>query len=195
MNTYETPKGSEGLHGFCAGGPTFRIGFAGPPGAGKSTFIDRFSRFLMERTNGTGLITADTTGSNDTKAALMQPSDMYHNIAVIPVDPSSHFSGGSILGDKTRMEYLSKLPSRPFVDTDIDYSNPEYYFPTSVVPEGNNCDSPTGDGRGAGGTAYVRAAPTRGILGGVAEYTCDIITLCESSGVDTVLIESVGVGE
>ena len=40
----------------------------------------------------------------------------------------------------------------------------------------------------------ARAAPTRGILGGVAEYTCDIITLCESSGVDTVLIESVGVG-
>ena len=34
-----------------------------------------------------------------------------------------------------------------------------------------------------------------GILGGIAEYTCDINNLCENSGYDTVLIESVGVGQ
>ena len=35
----------------------------------------------------------------------------------------------------------------------------------------------------------------RGVLGGIAEYTTDVITLCESSGYDTILVESVGVGQ
>jgi LAO/AO transport system kinase len=61
------------------GGAT-RIGITGVPGVGKSTFIEAFGMHLIE--NG-------------------------HRIAVLAVDPSSTISGGSILGDKTRMQRLS----------------------------------------------------------------------------------------
>jgi LAO/AO transport system kinase len=60
--------------------PSLRIGISGPPGVGKSTFIDRF---------GTMLCRAG------------------HRVAVLAVDPSSSLSGGSILGDKTRMAHLA----------------------------------------------------------------------------------------
>lgn len=81
-------------------------------GAGKSTFIEALGTRLIKKAN---------------------------KVAVIPVDPSSHISGGSILGDKTRMEVLSRSSD-----------------------------------------AYVRASPTRGVLGGIAEHTVDVITLCEA---------------
>jgi LAO/AO transport system kinase len=68
-------------------GHSFRIGISGAPGAGKSTFIERFGLFLVERG---------------------------HRVAVLAVDPSSAISGGSILGDKTRMELLTRDP-RAFV--------------------------------------------------------------------------------
>jgi len=64
-------------------GGAIRIGLSGTPGAGKSTFIEAFGTFL-------------------TKAG--------HKVAVLAVDPSSRRSGGSILGDKTRMERLSRDP-------------------------------------------------------------------------------------
>ncbi|WP_243386398.1 methylmalonyl Co-A mutase-associated GTPase MeaB [Bacillus kexueae] len=60
---------------------SIRIGITGVPGAGKSTFIDTFGSFLT----GLGL-----------------------KVAVLAVDPSSNVSKGSILGDKTRMERLSR---------------------------------------------------------------------------------------
>jgi LAO/AO transport system kinase len=62
-------------------GKSIRIGITGVPGAGKSTFIEAFGKFLCE--NG-------------------------HRVAVLAVDPSSSITGGSILGDKTRMENLSR---------------------------------------------------------------------------------------
>lgn len=62
-------------------GHSVRIGFTGVPGAGKSTLIDKFGSYLCK--NG-------------------------HSVAVLAVDPSSTLSGGSILGDKTRMELLIK---------------------------------------------------------------------------------------
>jgi LAO/AO transport system kinase len=65
-------------------GGAVRIGLSGTPGAGKSTFIEAFGTFL-------------------TKAG--------HKVAVLAVDPSSRRSGGSILGDKTRMERLSRDPN------------------------------------------------------------------------------------
>ncbi|WP_257141177.1 methylmalonyl Co-A mutase-associated GTPase MeaB [Bacillus sp. AFS015802] len=68
-------------------GNSFRIGITGVPGAGKSTFIEQFGEMLCEE----GL-----------------------RVAVLAIDPSSSISGGSILGDKTRMEQLSKNP-RAFV--------------------------------------------------------------------------------
>ena len=62
------------------GGNSLRIGLSGVPGVGKSTFIEVLGLFLIERG---------------------------HRVAVLAVDPSSSVSGGSILGDKTRMERLS----------------------------------------------------------------------------------------
>lgn len=60
-----------------------RIGMSGTPGVGKSTFIEAFGTMLTEQG---------------------------HRVAVLAVDPSSARSGGSILGDKTRMELLSRNP-------------------------------------------------------------------------------------
>lgn len=62
-------------------GSAIRLGITGTPGAGKSTFLDAFGMLLV----GEG-----------------------HRVAVIAVDPSSPISGGSILGDKTRMSALSR---------------------------------------------------------------------------------------
>ncbi len=62
-------------------GNSIRIGITGVPGVGKSTFIESFGSFLVE--DG-------------------------HKLAVLAIDPSSKKSGGSILGDKTRMDTLSK---------------------------------------------------------------------------------------
>ncbi|MGQ0664565.1 MAG: methylmalonyl Co-A mutase-associated GTPase MeaB [Pseudomonadota bacterium] len=64
-----------------ATGNAVRIGITGAPGVGKSTFIDAFGLSLI----GAG-----------------------HRVAVLAVDPSSPRSGGSILGDKTRMEELAR---------------------------------------------------------------------------------------
>lgn len=61
-------------------GSSSRIGVTGAPGVGKSTFIDELGTQLTERG---------------------------HRVAVLAVDPSSAISGGSILGDKTRMDRLS----------------------------------------------------------------------------------------
>ncbi|WP_171828728.1 methylmalonyl Co-A mutase-associated GTPase MeaB [Kinneretia aquatilis] len=61
-------------------GNSFRLGISGVPGVGKSTFIEALGLFLIARG---------------------------HRVAVLAVDPSSSVSGGSILGDKTRMERLS----------------------------------------------------------------------------------------
>lgn len=65
-------------------GKSVRLGITGVPGVGKSTFIERFGLQLIE-------------GG--------------HRVAVLAVDPSSKVSGGSILGDKTRMEQLGRDPA------------------------------------------------------------------------------------
>jgi len=62
-------------------GKSIRLGISGPPGVGKSTFIESFGQHLIEAG---------------------------HKVAVLAIDPSSKISGGSILGDKTRMTELSK---------------------------------------------------------------------------------------
>ena len=61
-------------------GNSFRLGISGVPGVGKSTFIEALGLYLIEQG---------------------------HRVAVLTIDPSSTVSGGSILGDKTRMEKLS----------------------------------------------------------------------------------------
>ena len=61
-------------------GKSFRLGITGVPGVGKSTFIENFGLYLISKG---------------------------HKVAVLAIDPSSPLSGGSVLGDKTRMEKLS----------------------------------------------------------------------------------------
>jgi LAO/AO transport system kinase len=73
---------------------------------------------------------------------------------VLAVDPSSRRSGGSIMGDKTRMERLARDPR-----------------------------------------AFIRPSPSGGTLGGVARRTREAALLCEASGFDVVLVETVGVGQ
>ena len=65
-------------------GKSFRLGISGVPGVGKSTFIEALGLYLIARG---------------------------HRLAVLAVDPSSQRTGGSILGDKTRMELLSREPA------------------------------------------------------------------------------------
>jgi LAO/AO transport system kinase len=108
-------------------GGSLRVGITGAPGVGKSSFIDRFGAHLV------------ASG---------------RKLAVLAVDPSSTLTGGSILGDKTRMQELSLLPE-----------------------------------------AFVRPSPSAGTLGGAARKTREAMLLCEAAGFDTILIETVGVGQ
>ena len=109
-------------------GKSIRVGITGTPGVGKSTFIESL---------GTWLIKAKRK-----------------RLAVLTIDPSSQVSGGSILGDKTRMQELAAL-------TD----------------------------------AFIRPSPAGNTLGGVARKTRESIILVEAAGFDTVLVETVGVGQ
>lgn len=68
-------------------GNSIRVGITGVPGAGKSSFIEAFGMYLCS---------------------------LGHRVAVLAIDPSSSITGGSILGDKTRMEHLSRN-SRAFI--------------------------------------------------------------------------------
>jgi LAO/AO transport system kinase len=108
-------------------GQSIRIGISGAPGAGKSTFIEAF-------------------GLHAIGAA--------RKVAVLAVDPTSAQSGGSILGDKTRMSELARRPE-----------------------------------------AYVRPSPSGGALGGVGRRTREAVLVCEGAGFDTVIVETVGVGQ
>lgn len=64
--------------------PGIRVGITGVPGAGKSTFIEALGLYLVS---------------------------LGHRVAILAVDPSSSLSKGSILGDKTRMQELSRIPN------------------------------------------------------------------------------------
>ncbi|MBT3360655.1 MAG: methylmalonyl Co-A mutase-associated GTPase MeaB [Rhodospirillales bacterium] len=65
-------------------GGAIRVGISGAPGVGKSSFIETFGNHVLEQG---------------------------HKVAVLAVDPSSPRTGGSILGDKTRMETLARNPA------------------------------------------------------------------------------------
>jgi LAO/AO transport system kinase len=108
-------------------GKSVRLGITGVPGVGKSTLIERF---------GLGLI------------------EQGRSLAVLAIDPSSKRGGGSILGDKTRMEELSRRAA-----------------------------------------AYIRPSPAGATLGGVARRTREAMLLAEAAGFDTVIVETVGVGQ
>lgn len=108
-------------------GKSVRIGITGTPGVGKSTFIESFGQFVTRQGK---------------------------KLAVLTIDPSSQLTKGSILGDKTRMEELSRNRN-----------------------------------------AFIRPSSSSDALGGVAHKTRETILLCEAAGFDTILIETVGVGQ
>jgi LAO/AO transport system kinase len=108
-------------------GKSVRLGITGVPGVGKSTLIERFGLSLLERGR---------------------------SLAVLAIDPSSKRGGGSILGDKTRMEELSRKTA-----------------------------------------AFIRPSPAGATLGGVARRTREAMLLVEAAGFDTVIVETVGVGQ
>ena len=108
-------------------GRSVRLGITGVPGVGKSTLIERFGLSLLERGR---------------------------SLAVLAIDPSSKRGGGSILGDKTRMEELSRRRE-----------------------------------------AFIRPSPAGVTLGGVARRTRETMLLVEAAGFDTVIVETVGVGQ
>ncbi len=108
-------------------GRSVRLGITGVPGVGKSTFIERFGLSLLDRGR---------------------------SLAVLAIDPSSKRGGGSILGDKTRMEELSRRHA-----------------------------------------AFIRPSPAGATLGGVARRTRETMLLVEAAGFDTVIVETVGVGQ
>ncbi|MCC9137899.1 methylmalonyl Co-A mutase-associated GTPase MeaB [Pontibacter silvestris] len=109
-------------------GHSVRIGITGVPGVGKSTFIEAFGSYIIK--------------------------EQHKKLAVLAIDPSSQRSGGSILGDKTRMKSLSVNPQ-----------------------------------------AFVRPSPAGKSLGGVTRSTREAIILCEAAGFDTIIVETVGVGQ
>lgn len=108
-------------------GDAVRIGITGVPGAGKSSLIESFGVKLSQRG---------------------------HKVAVLAVDPSSSVTRGSILGDKTRMEKLSRDKN-----------------------------------------AFIRPSPSGGALGGVARKSRETMIICEAAGYDTIIVETVGVGQ
>lgn len=68
---------------------TFRLGICGPPGVGKSTIVEALGLYILG----------------------LDKNEAPEKIAVLAIDPSSHITGGSILGDKTRMSKLSYHPN------------------------------------------------------------------------------------
>ena len=109
-------------------GTARRIGITGPPGAGKSTLVDR----LTER--------------------LVKDSDQ--KVGVVAVDPTSPFTGGALLGDRVRMG--------------------------SVVDHGR---------------VFFRSLASRGSLGGLSLHTTEVADVLDAWGCDTLLLETVGVGQ
>ena len=103
------------------------VGITGVPGSGKSTMVGRLVHRLRE------------SGAT---------------VAVIAIDPSSPYSGGSILGDRLRMSGLELDPG-----------------------------------------VFIRSMATRGAVGGMAHAALDVVDILDVAGFDTIVIETVGVGQ
>jgi LAO/AO transport system kinase len=116
------------LHDVLTAGPKARrVGFTGPPGAGKSSLVA-------------------------TVAGTYRQADEY--VGVVAVDPTSPYSGGALLGDRIRMNELATDPGM-----------------------------------------FIRSMATRGSLGGLATTSKEVIDLMDVFGFDSLLVETVGVGQ
>jgi LAO/AO transport system kinase len=124
----ETPDGAALIQRiFASTGRAYLVGVTGPPGAGKSTLVDRMIRELRSANRTVG---------------------------VIAIDPTSPFTGGALLGDRVRMQAHAGDPG-----------------------------------------VFIRSMATRGHLGGLARATSDAALVLDAAGWNTILIETVGVGQ
>src|SRR5262245_18331465 len=149
------------------------IGVTGPPGAGKSTLVDRLVTELRQRRPVLDSRQGSASGSSERERAseasgggtrrasenapsLSGVGARPHalNIGVIAVDPTSPFSGGAVLGDRLRMQ-------------------------AHAADEG----------------VFIRSMATRGHLGGLARATGDAALVLDAAGKDVIIIETVGVGQ
>jgi LAO/AO transport system kinase len=80
---------------------SFRVGFAGSPGAGKSTFIEALGKYVLD---------LPEVDEGNAESTVWSPQ----YVGIVCIDPSSIRTGGSIMGDKTRMTALSANP-RAFI--------------------------------------------------------------------------------
>lgn len=108
-------------------GNAYIVGITGPPGAGKSTLVDRLTQLLRSK-------------------------DL--SVGIIGVDPTSPFTGGALLGDRVRMQ-------RHYLDSGV----------------------------------FIRSVATRGQTGGLPRTVRGTIRLLDASGIDIILVETVGVGQ
>jgi len=108
-------------------GKALRVGITGPPGAGKSTLVNRLANQYIQKD---------------------------HKVGIVAVDPSSPFTGGALLGDRVRMNDFAGIEK-----------------------------------------VYFRSMATRGASGGLASATDNVAVVLDAFGFDTILIETVGVGQ
>jgi len=131
---------------FAHTGRAYLVGVTGPPGAGKSTLVDRLVTAFRTQAGGARAFQASDERPDASRSAP--------RIGVIAVDPTSPFSGGAVLGDRLRMQAHAQDPG-----------------------------------------VFIRSMATRGHLGGLARATGDAALVLDAAGVETIVIETVGVGQ
>ena len=157
-------------------GRAYLVGVTGPPGAGKSTLVDKLvsqvrqGRPVLDTREGSACGPSERERASEASgggapralenvlsasgAGEGPRADRKTSVGVIAVDPTSPFSGGAVLGDRLRMQ-----------------------------------------AHAADEQVFIRSMATRGHLGGLARATGDAALVLDAAGKDAIIIETVGVGQ